>query len=858
MTNNKFAIALLMGSVSTLGIAPEAAAETASRSQSFNIPAGDLAGALRSLSRQARVELIFNAAELRGRRTAGVRGSMTPGEALERLLAGSGARLVRDASGAYLVQLGNESAPASSTEEPQGDEAIIVTGTRIQGAPVASPFIQVTNRQIREAGQADLGEVIRSLPSNFGGGQNPGVRAQSSLLENNNVTGGSTLNLRGLGQDATLTLLNGRRIAYDGRAQGIDVSLIPVDAVSVIQIVPDGSSAIYGSDAVGGVANVLLRRDFDGISLTGRLGAATDGGGFRQTYDVVGGVRSATGGFLAAYQYGNQDPIISRQREYVAYRGAAYLLDKSESHSGLFSGYKQLSDGVTAKLDILYSNRSNFIDSGQSAATLIQRTDVSVEGFSILPSFEFDIGGDWTVTAAATYSENESVSDFTIITLPSNAVTNRQSTIENRSGSVEIFGSGTLFELPGGAVRGVIGAGYRRDSFSENQPAVNFLAAGAQSSRYGFAELSVPLISDRQSVPLIDRLILTGAFRYEDYKQFGGIATPRLGLLYSPARDFDLKLSWGKSFKAPTLYQQSRPALSYLYPASVPGGSRFPAGSTAIQIQGGNQDLDPERARTWSATLEWHPQSVPGLRMSGTYFNINYNNRAVTPISVFSAALTNPAFAPFVVYNPTSAQIDAFLARSAAPLNLAANGNMPLNRATVVALIDSSYRNGIDQDIEGADFALHYRFGVGSGHINFGGDVSWLRSFQTLDGSNIPTQLSGIQFNPPKLRGRGNLGWSNDQFTINGYMNYIGRVRDISSTPNVEGKPMVTFDINAIVKLGNWWGLAEAPELSIGVTNIANKAPPYQRPVNAYRVSFDSLNYSAVGRFVSASLRLKF
>src|SRR3546814_6056254 len=77
--------------------------------------------------------------------------------------------------------------------------------------------------------------------------------------------------LRGLGPDATLTLINGHRVAYDGAIQGVDISAIPLAALDRIEIVADGSSALYGSDAVAGVANVLLRKDYQGLWTSARI-----------------------------------------------------------------------------------------------------------------------------------------------------------------------------------------------------------------------------------------------------------------------------------------------------------------------------------------------------------------------------------------------------------------------------------------------------------------------------------------------------------------------------------------------------------------------------------------------------------
>src|SRR3546814_8486900 len=111
------------------------------------------------------------------------------------------------------------SSDLAQSDEPKAQdlEKITVTGTRIRGGSTPSPVITIDAEDIREEGFTDLGEVIRSLPQNFDGGQNPGAVNTSSSLgsgANGNTTGGSSLNLRGLGPDASLTLLNAIGRAY--------------------------------------------------------------------------------------------------------------------------------------------------------------------------------------------------------------------------------------------------------------------------------------------------------------------------------------------------------------------------------------------------------------------------------------------------------------------------------------------------------------------------------------------------------------------------------------------------------------------------------------------------------------------
>lgn len=180
-------------------------------------------------------------------------------------------------------------------------------------------------------------DVIRAIPQNFSGGQNPGVGANLPGGKNLDVGGGASINLRGLGGDATLTLLDGRRLSFDAALQSVDVSAIPFGAIERIEIVPDGSSALFGSDAVAGVANIILRRNFDGLETTARLGGSTDGGR-RKTR------RSVADGFFLAWGNGADQNLrgkkVAQIRANLGCQGAKGLYQLS-SLAGLFDGFSQ-------------------------------------------------------------------------------------------------------------------------------------------------------------------------------------------------------------------------------------------------------------------------------------------------------------------------------------------------------------------------------------------------------------------------------------------------------------------------------------------------------------------------------------
>src|SRR5690606_28851518 len=129
----------------------------------------------------------------------------------------------------------------------------------------------------------------------------------------------------------------------------------------------------------------------------------------------------------------------------------------------------------------------------------------------------------------------------------------------NTSRSVEVSAEGALMQVPAGAIRLAIGAGYRKNGLTvdRKQPAsaVSNSFSSERDSRYAYGEVHVPVVSPRMDVSGIHRLTLTGAMRYEDYPGMASVSTPKLGLVYAPTSAVDLKASWGESFRTPVLYE---------------------------------------------------------------------------------------------------------------------------------------------------------------------------------------------------------------------------------------------------------------------------------------------------------------
>lgn len=739
-------------------------------------------------------------------------------------------------------------------------DTIVVTGTRIKGGTTPSPVITIGSERIQEEGFTDLGEVIRSIPQNFSGGQNPGVAAGATAgaggIANQNITGGSSLNLRGLGPDATLTLLNGRRLSYGGFAQAVDISAIPVEAVDRIEIVPDGASAIYGSDAVGGVGNVILKRDYSGVAVGTLYGQAAHGGLTTHEYNATAGTTWSSGGLMATYKYATVAPIYASQRPYTADMDPpTTIYPGSDLRSGLFSGHQSLGEILELSVDALRTERqqdSYIYYSGVSSyySRLTPETTTTL----VAPTLEAAFGNDWALSVGAAWGRDKRMQRERMTTTGTGVTT--QSPYDdcycNESRSYEVGAEGPLFALAGGDARLAVGAGYRRNEFVQRSTVSDAISIqGEEGSRFAYAELNVPLIAPASEGGGARRLTFTAAVRGEDYDSFGSVVTPKVGLVYAPTGDYTLKASWGRSFKAPTLLQRYQSQNAILYPAMVFGGTDPDA--TVLSTFGGNAHLDAERARTWTTSLAIHPQALDAFEAELTWFDIDYTQRVVQPIGNYGQALTNPAYAPYVDWSPTADGQADLLAAASAFYNYTAGAYDP---ESVVALLYANYVNASEQRIRGVDVSGAYRFTVGPGHLVVRGSGSWLDSTQKNGPSEPAYDLAGTLNSPAKFKARAGLVWSQGGLTASAFANHIGGV---SSTVG-EKKAASFTTVDATVRYGldrrgdPWSGW----DFALSAQNLLNRAPPLYQPLDPTWVPYDSTNYSAVGRFLSVSVTRRF
>lgn len=237
---------------------------------------------------------------------------------------------------AQLQQAPNDSATASETaiyadieasedspnRQASDPETIVVTGTNIRGAgkPVGGHLITIGQEDIQRSGFSSIRDLSEHLPQNFGSGATG--EYQVNVDSANNNAAGSTFNLRGLGQTATLNLINGRRVPTGGSSASVsDISTVPMAAIERVEVLPDGASAVYGADAVAGVVNVILRSDFSGQETAARYGFTTQKDNLDEfQISHLMGTSWDGGNLLISYEFYHRDQLLKKDRPYAASR----------------------------------------------------------------------------------------------------------------------------------------------------------------------------------------------------------------------------------------------------------------------------------------------------------------------------------------------------------------------------------------------------------------------------------------------------------------------------------------------------------------------------------------------------------
>ena len=343
--------------LSVVSHAPFALAQPSSAMMTFDIEPGPLDQALKSYAERLHGQMLYDARLVAGRQTLGVKGQYTAKAALQRLLAGTDIQadaptantiVLRPREAAVTATRPQAAAPsprsASTRLSRPGVESphlsagaagrgapgvpssaatvaeVVVTGTHLRGVTDSpSPVLVVSRDDMDRRGYGTLTEALQALPQNFGGSGNPQSLYAGMDASNSNTLAATGVNLRGLGSDATLVLVNGRRLAGTGAfGDFADISTLPTAAIDRVEVLTDGASAIYGADAVGGVVNVIMRKDFDGAETRVRFGGTTWGPYNDTQVGQTFGRTWSGGSALITYEYDLQTALPDDGRAYAA------------------------------------------------------------------------------------------------------------------------------------------------------------------------------------------------------------------------------------------------------------------------------------------------------------------------------------------------------------------------------------------------------------------------------------------------------------------------------------------------------------------------------------------------------------
>lgn len=758
-------------------------------------------------------------------------------------------------------------------------EEIVVTGSNIRGAdPVGATQVVFTREDIGRTGFSTLGELFQSLPQNLDDISGDGsVATGASTVARGNTQGASGISLRGLGPGSTLTLINGKRRPGNILGQAVDVSSIPLSMIESIEVVTGARAAVYGSDAVAGVVNIRTRRSYDGAETQVYYGES-GAGGERFNISQVFGRSFENGGFILSYDYLEDQSLDATAagvvpetfpNGFMPVPGLWDIQRPSDQHVGIFAGHYNLSDDAKVYADASFSLRTN---ESNKARTRIGCCDfgssvvTDSDQYSANVGFRFDVGSEWQVDLSGLHGTVDNVADIASpFALFPDRITNLDVAPTNRNfeettlTSFSVVADGPLGKYAGGAISAAIGVEYRiEDLKSKNIRLPSEVRGGENTDREVgavFAEVHVPMLNGSGQ-----RLEATLAGRYDDYSDFGGTFNPQVGVEWEPVDGLTFRGDYGEAYRAPDLILKELIVSVSLIELPDP---LDPTGLTVASVlieQGGNPDLQPETAKTWTAGIDWQPTDTTTISLS--YFNIEYDDRIDVPTANFFAVLQDEALFPGILTrNPTPEQVEVVLQRQEFFNNITA---IPFDPATDdpfailsnIVLFDGRRNNLARDSLDGLDLTAstvwETRTGDWSARING-------TYYLDFDRTATATSPTFSQLNQPgrtiDLRLRGNIGWSRDAWNVNAFVNYVDSYEDTLAATPTKIDSWTTIDVTARFDASS---IGESRffrgvKVTLGINNLFDEDPP-EMLSNNFGLGYDPTNANALGRFVSLRL----
>ncbi|WP_239590822.1 TonB-dependent receptor plug domain-containing protein [Vitreimonas flagellata] len=847
----------------------------------------------------------------------------------------------------------------TAEEAVEADEEIVVTGTSIRGVPpTGSNLISLTREDIETHGGANTPDLSASIPQ-----LNSFNTAPQTSAGTGPGLGSFAPAMRGLPANATLPLMNGHRLVSAAvQVTNPDFPLVPNLAMERIEVVADGASAIYGSDAVAGVVNFITRREVDGFEVSTSFGVADDY--YAAHIGAIAGQTWSTGSIYAAYQYTENSNLLAGDRDYrvtdftpyggidsrsvacvspTVYPNPTYtapyqaptftpganrcdsgalndLLPSSSIHALFVSAHQELSDSATLWGEILYSQRHDEYQVAPPAQTVAMlapafggnpffqgppgsfyefvsfRPDNLIGADHFTNSNDKDVGNssfgvdfelprdlNLTLSATVDWARNES-----FVPGISKAALDAAAAGTTTATALDPFGTGTapdviaaildyptyaseeqgvnvlaakldgpLADLPGGQLRFAAGVEVRNETFEQRgyigTPSNDIPEDMDRDVQSVYGELFIPIIGEGNATPFAHSLVLSLSGRYDEYSDFGETTNPKVGLSWAPIEGLNLRGSYGTSFRAPGLRQIGATVGAY-YLSAINSATyandptRGAAQVETIYLLGGNDNLEPEEATTYSFGVDFNPTWLPDLRASLTYYDIEYTGVIGTPAVPY--VFEDPTFASLIHRgDPTTPEFTDLLA-IATPVNLPAGPY-----GSDINLLDLRNNNFGVRNTDGLDFDINYRWTTSFGSVFADLAGNYILNFETQFSPGAPVANS-LDLGVPRWTARATLAANIDQISLAGFVNYRDGITNNFTTPtgvsSYSADPYVTVDLRLGWTLPDS-GWTQGTMLALQVNDAFDEAPPFFPGTDGIGGP-----YNPIGRYVALNLRRTF
>ena len=763
---------------------------------------------------------------------------------------------------AVAIALGLPVAPAFAQSGAQTLDTVIVTGTRVADRTVAesqSPIDIITPEALQATGSTELATALsRALPSlNF---------PRPALTDG--TSGVRPAQLRGLAPDQVLILVNGKRRHLSGQlnvngsmgrgSSAVDLNTIPVAAIERVEVLRDGASAQYGSDAIAGVVNIVLKGAGQGGSLSVNAGQYSAGDGAQQQLSGDAGVGFADGrGSLhVAGQLAHQDKT-NRAGPFNAYGLPGYPLPENGNYPALGektfvvgdpeidtravsanAGF-DFSDNLHGYATAIASNRDitsfafyrskNYNGQGALLAQLypdgfVPEINQYLKDRSLVAGLKGSSEGgfNWDVSYNYGYSRIDFATRNTV-----NFALGADSPTSFHDGALEythnILNADFSQALDWGLAYPVtlsFGAEYRQEKWNQSPGEPDSYFGSAAQGFGGFTPINA-VHADRHNyalyagleADLTDKLSAGAAVRYEDYSDFGDKVSGKLSARYAFTDKVALRVTASNGFRAPSLAQQSYQVITsnYANGTFVESGT-FPA-TTAVAKGLGAQPLQAETSTSYSLGLVLQP--IDRLYLTIDAYQIDIDDRILLSSTLATNPATNDLLTSLGVSNVTAFRY---------------------------------FTNAADTRTRGVDVVGSYAIPLAASSLDLTASYSYNKTdVQRLSPS--PAVLTDLGLTTPLVardeigrledafpRDKAILGgtWSSDHWTVGLNATRYGKftVRQINAAQDQGYDPQWVLDVSASFKPSEQWAL------TLGADNVLDSHPDKVRPeltgVNAW------------------------